>query len=240
MIRLAICDDEPHIRSIVRNDMQRVMASLGKLCQITEYADGSELVAACEKGAIFDIVILDIDMPGLDGRQTALSLRAINRDFVLIFLTNYEEYAREGYLVNAHRYLLKKLLTLELPEAIETAMTLLENKPRMISFSSSRHGLQQLYLKDILCAETIGRKILVHTKTDVFELKERMKFQDFAANFDGESFYPCYRGILINLESVHNLNNSQIVLINGKSIPVSRHQTKEIIQALVKRGVGKV
>lgn len=239
MIRLAICDDEPPIRSIVRADIQRVMGSLGKLCQITEYADGSDLVAACVNGAEFEIVILDIEMPGLGGRQTAQALRALIRDFVLVFLTNYEDYVREGYLVNAHRYLLKRLITTELPEAIQTAVAILENKPKMITFSSISHGLQQLYLKDILCVETVGRKLFVHTQAAVFELKERMKFQDFAARFDGYGFYPCYRGILINLDSVFTLNNGRIVLINGKSIPVSRHQFKEIMPLLVNRGVGK-
>lgn len=237
MIRIAICDDDLIFREILRKDLHQLLNRSGQTCQTVEFSDGAELIDSCSSAVDFDLVFLDIEMPILDGRSTAQKIRDANKDWTLIFLTNHEDYAREGYRVNAFRYLVKKHIREELPEAVHAALKKIACRPQPLSFIEKSGAYHLLNREEILYFEMINRKLMIHTDNGSFEMKERVQFHEFAAQFEGLNFHSCYRGIMINLSAVWSLSKDQILLSNGKSIPVSRRQIKELMHILaLKRG----
>ena len=114
-MRVAICDDEKTQLSITKASLEDAYKSLDLV--VDTYTSGVKLLNAIE-GIHYDLVILDIEMPELNGIDTAKHLRKIEEKTAIVFLTSHMEYALEGYEVNALRYLTKPVNTEKLLEII--------------------------------------------------------------------------------------------------------------------------
>lgn len=89
-MRIAICDDEVSMVQILEEKIKKLLPD----AVIDKYLSGDELIASGSKP---DILFLDIQMPGMDGMETAKVLRQDNEDMILIFVTAAEEYVFQAY-----------------------------------------------------------------------------------------------------------------------------------------------
>lgn len=121
-MRIAICDDEEKYIYQVKELIEHLYHSLEILIDTCQ--NGNELLAKYEKYP-YDVVILDIEMPAVDGISLARKLRQKSEEVVLIFLTEHVEYALQGYEVNALRYLTKPVKPEKLKEVLDYVI---ENK----------------------------------------------------------------------------------------------------------------
>jgi DNA-binding LytR/AlgR family response regulator len=97
--RIAVCDDEPkHIGNI-----QNVLPDL----EMDVYTDPNLLFETVKNGIQYDVIFLDVVMPGFDGISLARELREIDDDVIIVFITGKIEFMQTGYEVKAFRYLLK-------------------------------------------------------------------------------------------------------------------------------------
>ena len=102
-MNIAICDDEP---TFLKQLHKRIADMKIPDCEIHEFTSGKDLLAFFVKG-MYEVIILDVEMPGLNGLQTAERIRQTDKSVIISFLTNYTEFAVQGYEVNAFRYILK-------------------------------------------------------------------------------------------------------------------------------------
>ena len=120
MLHILICDDD----TAFTNTLQSAIAALPdyhrRQMQTICVNDPRVLTKTDIQRA--DLVFLDIDMGDINGMKLARQMRAIRKDFVLIFVTNYGEYAAEGYEVNAFRFLPKLQLAEKLPSYFRQAL----------------------------------------------------------------------------------------------------------------------
>lgn len=102
-MNIAIVDDEPVFLKQLHNRLREM-----KLpdCEIHEFTSGRDLLSFYVKG-MYEVIILDVEMPDLNGLQTAERIRQIDNSVIISFLTNYAEFAVQGYDVGAFRYILK-------------------------------------------------------------------------------------------------------------------------------------
>lgn len=102
-MNIAIVDDEPVFLKQLHNRLREM-----KLpdCEIHEFTSGRDLLSFYVKG-MYEVIILDVEMPDLTGLQTAERIRQIDGSVIISFLTNYAEFAVKGYDVGAFRYILK-------------------------------------------------------------------------------------------------------------------------------------
>ena len=103
MLRVLLCDDDELFLDRVKSRVEAFLSSQGERFEILAHTDTS-LITDREL-TICDLALLDVDLatPEDDGIALARRLRAFRRDAVLIFVTNYVEYAPAGYEVNAFR-----------------------------------------------------------------------------------------------------------------------------------------
>ena len=99
-MRIAICDDEVSMVQILEEKIKKLLPD----AVIDKYLSGDELIASGSKP---DILFLDIQMPGMDGMETAKVLRQDNENMILIFVTAAEEYVFQAFDVGAFHYLVK-------------------------------------------------------------------------------------------------------------------------------------
>ena len=95
MLHILICDDEPSFTNLLKQSLE-TLPEYEKRSMVIQCVNEPQSISKpmVEKA---DIIFLDVDIGGVNGMEFAKRLRAIRRDFILIFVTNYGEYAAEGY-----------------------------------------------------------------------------------------------------------------------------------------------
>ena len=108
MLRVLLCDDDALFLNRVKSRVEAFLSSQGERFEILAHTDTS-LISDREL-TLCDLALLDVDLatPEDDGIALARRLRAFRQDAVLIFVTNYVEFAPAGYEVSAFRYVLKR------------------------------------------------------------------------------------------------------------------------------------
>ena len=124
MVHLLIADDEMLERAVLYKTLHK---NLGERCVIFQAENGREALQIYEKHNI-QVVILDIEMPGVNGIEAAERIREKDKDCCIIFLTAFDEfaYARKAITVRALDYLLKPYEEQELMLVVEEAIRLAE------------------------------------------------------------------------------------------------------------------
>ena len=105
MIRIALVEDEAEVRAQLQGYVQRHTRQYGTEFVVTEFADGMELLD--DYRPVYDVLFLDVEMKHLDGMETARRVRELDKDVIIVFITNMAQYAIGGYAVGALDYVHK-------------------------------------------------------------------------------------------------------------------------------------
>ena len=105
MLRIGVCDDEADMRERIASMASGLASNLGIAAHIEVFASAEALLFG--DAHLLDVVFLDVQMPHASGIDAARELRAVNPNAIIVLVTGYEEYAAEGYSVDARRFLLK-------------------------------------------------------------------------------------------------------------------------------------
>lgn len=224
-MRVAICDDENMQLSMTKTSLETAYKSLDLV--VDTYNSGVRLLNAVDD-VYYDLIILDIEMPGLNGIDTAKKLRKIEDKTAIVFLTSHVEYALEGYEVNALRYLTKPANTEKLSEII-TYLLEQKKKDKRILLRNSE-DVELICVADIYYMEAQNQ--MMRVVTDKGEYWNRYNLGDYEAELSAYGFFRIHRGYLINLGHVLRLAGREIVMDDNVSLPVSRTKEAALKNAL--------
>lgn len=224
-MRVAICDDEKTQLSITKASLEDVYKSLDLV--VDTYTSGVKLLNAIE-GIHYDLVILDIEMPELNGIDTAKHLRKIEDKTAIVFLTSHVEYALEGYEVNALRYLTKPVNTEKLSEIITYLLEQKKKDKRILV--RNNEDVEMVFVTDIYYMEAQDQMVRIVTNKE--EYRNRYNLGDYETELGAYGFFRIHRGYLINLGHVLRLAGREIVMDDNTSLPVSRMKEAALKNAL--------
>lgn len=224
-MRVAICDDEKTQLSITKASLEDVYKSLDLV--VDTYTSGVKLLNAIE-GIHYDLVILDIEMPELNGIDTAKHLRKIEDKTAIVFLTSHVEYALEGYEVNALRYLTKPVNTEKLSEIITYLLEQKKKDKRILV--RNNEDVEMVFVADIYYMEAQDQMVRIVTNKE--EYRNRYNLGDYETELGAYGFFRIHRGYLINLGHVLRLAGREIVMDDNTSLPVSRMKEAALKNAL--------
>ena len=176
-----------------------------------------------------DLLFLDIELSGgEDGFKTAEKLMDLQSPCKVCFLTSHTEFARQGYKVNAFRYIDKK----HLEEINEALAFFLKTKiqERMICCEDIGRGQIKIYLKELLLIETDGRK-LRYVMLDGREYFCEGQITKTAQNLTEFGFCHIQRSYIVNLKYIKAVNSREVTLCNGSRIAVGRAHSREFKKA---------
>ena len=126
-MRLALVDDDAEIRSLLRAYVQRYNTEYGTAISTYDFTRGSDLLHNYERG-VFDVIFLDIEMPGINGMETATQIRRIDDAVALVFVTHLAQFAVQGYEVQASDYIIKPLSYFDFAMKITRILKTIEGK----------------------------------------------------------------------------------------------------------------
>lgn len=224
-MRVAIVEDDSSASKALRGFLEQYAVEARTSFQISEYPSGDAFIAGNES---FELVFMDIDMPGTNGMTTARRLRASDRDAALVFVTNMAEYALEGYSVAAAEYMVKpieySLFKLKLARVLETIH---ERAPKTVVLEMPG-GVVQLAVADITYIEVTGHRAVIHTSGSGIDLRKPIgELEKLLSPYD---FMRCNQCYLVNPAHVTAIRDG-FVFIGGERLAISRNRKKEFMAA---------
>lgn len=219
-MNIAIVDDEKNWLLKIQKVLEDYYKDTG--ITIKTYLSGSAFLNSVQK---YDIVIMDLEMPGQNGFQTIYEYKKLYPDSKVIILTTHTELSSKGYLVEAFRYLDKANLHAELEEAlisIEKSNALKEK----ISLTICNTGKSDFVISDILFVETEKRNIRVHYRDTSHICTETLEYLEEALSSKG--FFRSHKSFLVNLNAIRSFDHHDITMINGRKAMVSMRKYSEL------------
>lgn len=232
-MKIAICDDDWHMQQTLRLLIDEIYQDLDMLAD--GFTSGEALLAAVQKQSQpYQLILLDIEMRGIDGLETARRVRALLPDCYIIFITSHDEFALTGYEVQAFRYLVKPVQPEKLTEAISAVRAELADQLTLHVEDGPVEALVRA--RDIFYVEAQDKRVRLVTARETFS--DRRGIDEVAALLAQEDFYRVHRSYLINLRYVAFMDGTTVQLVNGDQVPISRLRKKAFknaFQAYVKR-----
>lgn len=226
-MQIAICDD-------IQKELETIGAALAVYSKthpeyyfdIDEYNAASDLLHAAEKGKAYDIVLMDICMPGVLGTEAAEKMLAKNPGMGVIFLTTSSEYAVEAFAMNAAHYLLKPFSQEQFDAAIDRAVRKTEDQ-ELLSFACV-DGMYRVRISEIVSIESQNHYLLLLLASGE-TLKLRMKLsQMFREIQKYPGFIRVGASYIVNLDFVRSISGNGMEMQDGGKIPVPRRSSEEV------------
>ena len=224
MVKVAVCDDDEKVLAETL-DLLKKYKTLPLAADA--YASGDALLAAGKK---YDILLLDIDMAGSNGIETARRIRETDRDVKLIYITNYSDYTIFAFGVHAFAYLLKPLKQEELFAQLDEACAYGLSRTEPELEFQAKEGIVHILPSHILCFEYLDRQVLMHTAEKVWHLKRRIT--ELAGEMERYGFAMPHKSFVVNLYAVQRIHGYEITLTNGMVIPLSQKKSAQFRREL--------
>ncbi len=229
-LKIAICDDEASQRAQLF-DLVSAWAKRNRyLAEAKQYEDADSFFFDYEEEKDFDILLLDIEMPGKNGIELAKRVRRENSAVQIVFITGYYEYFSDGYDVSALHYLLKPVNGQKLCSVLDKAAENLAYRQRSVLLSTAE-GEVRVPLSDIMYVESENVHIVVHTVRG--EYRSRMALARFAEQLD-DTFFKVHRSYIAALKYIKKVTRTQVTMTNGDALPISRGLYDGVHEALIR------
>lgn len=217
----AICDDEQHVHDIVQKLMDIYAREHEISYELHHIYSAQELLSFQET---IDFLLLDIDMPQMDGIEVAHILNARGIHYKIIMLTSKAERFKEAFKIGAFRFVTKPIFDNELFETID------EIRERMVGMNKIpvyRDGiLYEVVQRDILYFMADGNAVRIFTKQEEYRSEKPLK--EWLGELDERIFFACHRSYVVNLGKIADIEKDTAILVTGEKVPIARRKRTEM------------
>ena len=221
-----IVDDEPLALELLESYVSRT-----PFLHLVDRCDSAIKALSVIEETPVDLIFLDIQMPELNGLELS---RLVGNKVKIIFTTAFEQYAIEGFRVDALDYLLKPF---NYSEFLRAATKALRTHPAPESiFVKSDYKLIQIQLKDILYIEGLKDYIRIQTEDKEGGILTLMSMKSIEDHLPGDIFIRVHRSYIVNINKIKTIERNRIVF--GKLyIPISDSYKERFMELLDKRAI---
>jgi len=227
MIRIAIAEDDPQCSAQLEQFISDYGRETGRSFQVRHFNNGEDLVERYRPE--FDIILMDVEMPFMDGMTAAGYIREKDTEVVIIFVTKLAQYAIQGYSVSALDYILKPVSYFSFSQRLGRALQHVKRKKNTCVAVSVKGGAIKLETEQIYYIERLGRQLMIHTRSGTYVSTATL--QQLEEVLAGKGFARCNKGYLVNLEHVDGIQDGCVV-IRGDKLLISRGRRAPFLEAL--------
>lgn len=234
-MRVLIAEDEPDFAQQMEQHLRRFAEENQLPLTMQTYGNGAELVEQYRPD--WDILLLDVDMPGMDGISAARCIRETDTDVVIIFVTNLAQYAICGYEVNALDYVLKPVNYYALSIKLKKALRYCRKSETKYLLLNRGGDLVRIPLNYLYYVEVYDHQLRYRTADGDFLMTGSRSLTAVEKELEGEGFVRCHSSYLVNLRYIDRLEGSN-VWVAGNQLPVSRSRRKKLLEAMLNEAKG--
>ncbi len=229
MLRVLICDDEAIMIDMMRSIVENILSEKGIKSKIYAFSDARQISNPILASS--DIALLDVDFENTsyNGMDIARRLRSLRKDAIIIFVTNFIEYAPAGYEVQAFRYVLKKNLHSELKSYFLLALDHLNKETLKIQINGE---IIDIPLDNILYLEVQQHSVTVVTKTNSKDsVGKRYDFHasltELEQRLEPAGFLRIHKSYLVNMKHLKRFQCREALMDDGTILRVGEKSYAE-------------
>jgi DNA-binding LytR/AlgR family response regulator len=227
LIRVAVCDDICEHKDAVMSLLNLYQSErVGVEISASEFTSGVSLLENIAKGQRFDIYLLDIIMPEINGIELSQKIQEQDTDTTLIFQTQSTDHALEAYGVSAAQYMLKPINKESLFHALDRFIAARKReKDNFIMVSVSDNRTVKVLYSSIVVVERVGRVMRFHMNNgETLNSKTiRCPFESALEKLLQDSRFLCvHQSFVINMDHVRELRKWSFLMSNDMDVPIPR------------------
>ncbi len=225
MLRIAITDDDALYIEKLQNYFETFFTEHAVEHEIRVYTSGKALINDCTK-QMYDVLVLDIDMPELSGIEIAEKIRRRHSNAVLIFVTNMEQLVFESFKYTPYRFIRKSKIEVEIPELLQSLQNKFASESMVYQFSLDGET-KRIKLTEILFFESFKHDILLH---DCYGYEYRISepLNSLLKKYENAGFIRIHKSYLVNYRYIYEIKRNSVVLDSKDELPLSKNRITEI------------
>ena len=220
-LSLVFCDDDAAFRALLCRTAQEEFRRGGVPVNVTEAASAAELLTLPERGS-FDLIFLDIDMPGMDGIRLGEELRGQGCGADIIYVSNMEEKVYEIFRVHPWSFLRKSRVSEELPGVIAQYVESLRHRGRGLILTDLNGRTRSFSPEDIIYIEAAGKTQKLFAAGQPEPVLVRSSMQELDVLTRGIGYIRIHKGFLVNYRYIRKITSRGVLLDDGRDLPVGR------------------
>ena len=227
IIRIAMADDDEVFLKKIEKYVEKYQGEHGEEIETTLFSDAKELIEGYTPR--FDIIILDIEMPGLNGMEAAEQIRQVDENVVLMFITNMIQYAIRGYSVGALDFVMKPVNYYTFSLKLTRAIGRIQKKDKEILLKL-QDSVKKVPVDTIRYVEIQNRMLYYYTSRGEYVVRGTIKSAlDMLAPYH---FVKCNHWYIVNLKYVTEVRDNTAI-VAGKELEISQRKKNTFLNALM-------
>lgn len=225
--KVALCDDEDIVCQQLESYLNRFSVEYQEPVELEVFRSAEELLAA---EASYSILLLDIQMEGMNGMNAARELRRRGCAAMIFFITSMTQYAIEGYEVHAFSFLKKPLRYELFAERMRDALRGLKRSAGQLLQFRTANGLIQVNTNEVCYIESFRHEIrFVCTHFSFSQGEAPLSVLERKLSQCG--FFRTHKSYLVNMRNIRLIGDAEISMVDGHSVPLSKHRRREFLSA---------
>ncbi len=229
--RVAIVDDSRQDADYVQHFLNAWAQERQVEVQGERFSSAENFLFQYAEEKAWDMLLLDIEMGGMDGVELAKRLRRENETVQIVFITGYSDYIAEGYEVAALHYLVKPVKKEKLFSVLDRAAQKIQKNEKVLHFEIGGE-MVRIPVYQIRYADVMGNYVTIHALTDY---TVKMPLGELEKQLD-DRFYRVGRSAIVNLTQISRVTKTEIKLTDGTAIALPRGAYEGVNRAIINMG----
>jgi len=233
-VTIALCDDDGRFRAQTARSLKDILEKRGIEAEVVKFRCAEDLMKAQTAGASFDLYLLDIVMPGMNGVTLARLLRTLYPTVPILFFTTSADYAVEAFSIGAVHYVVKPFTREQFTAAIDRALALVERSVGEGVLLKTQNRFVKVPFEDIVWSETDEHYQIVHLK-DGHQIVSRLSGQDLWAKLEpSRRFVRAGLKYVFNIAQMTGVGKEGVTLAGATVVKVPRRALSEVKAAYMR------
>ena len=227
-LNIALCDDDMRALPIISGAVESTFHAKGIKTELSRFTSGKALLKALETNS-YNLLLLDIEMPGMDGIALGKRIRAQKNDTKIVFVSEAESRVFESFLVQPLGFVRKSNFLNDINAVVDLYLKTIEQEKttNYLDFNT-RSGILTLKSRQIIYIESSRNYQLLNIegKSQPIEIKMTMeKLEEMTVPY---GFIRIHKGFLVNYEHIQHLSSTAATLRDGRELPIGRTKATEV------------
>lgn len=228
-IKVAVCDDEENVTEVISSTVKTAFGKRDVSADVETFVSASALLRRMND-LVFDLLFLDIDMPGMDGIAFGEKLRSGNDKTDIIYVSNREDRVFEALKVRPFGFVRKSKFLSDVADVITRYLLSVPAREGHTVTVQSKSGIVNVRADEIIYFEGSGKFQLMHVDGREHPLAVYRPMEKLESELEPFGFIRIHKGMLVNYRFISRILVGEVELADGEKLPLSRRKATEIKQ----------